>query len=71
MTCWCYETAFRILLSKRIFGFWATEPGYAVNIDALEIWFIDWLIDNEIDIFNLQNGQRAWYRVDNVCIVTM
>ena len=36
MACWCYGTVSSILLLN-------TEPGFAGDIGAIEVWLIDWL----------------------------
>ena len=42
MACWCYGTVnFAV---EHWFGCRATEPGFAGDIGAIEIWLIDWLM---------------------------
>ena len=57
-------------------GCCATEPGYAGNIGAIEIWLIDWLIHLFADWFFMfyvrpwKDLKRFWSTTDKISTVT-
>ena len=59
MDCWCYGTVSSILLFEHWFGCRAAEPGFAGDIGAIEIWLIDWLIDERDFVLNPAGSQSS------------
>ena len=61
IACWCYGIVCNFAVGHW-FGFHTTEPGLAGDIGAIEVWFIDWLIDKVIwyDIISTTKPTERW-----------
>ena len=50
-----FRNCFLDFAVEHCFGCRATEPGFVGDIDAIEVWLIDWLIDSCLYMLSSQN----------------